>query len=57
MTFLPSVIRADFRGGFRIRITFNDLLEGTLGAPMHRGAPATRNISRHAYYPWPVLAP
>ena len=30
MTFLPCVIRADYRGGFRIRLTFNDLFEGTV---------------------------
>ncbi len=30
MTFLPSVIRAEYRGGFRIRLTFNDLSEGTV---------------------------
>jgi hypothetical protein len=30
MTFLPCVINADYRGGFRIRLTFNDLAEGTV---------------------------
>jgi hypothetical protein len=30
MTFLPSVIRADYRGGFRIHLTFNDLSERTV---------------------------
>ncbi len=30
MTFLPSVVRADYRGGFRIRLTFNDLTERTV---------------------------
>jgi hypothetical protein len=30
MTFLPSVVRADYRGGFRIHLTFNDNSEGTL---------------------------
>ena len=30
MTFLPSVVRADYRGGFRIHLTFNDLSEGTV---------------------------
>lgn len=30
MTFLPSVVRADYRGGFRIRLTFNDLSESTV---------------------------
>jgi hypothetical protein len=30
MTFLPSVIRAQYRGGFRIHLTFNDLSERTV---------------------------
>jgi hypothetical protein len=30
MTFLPCVISADYRGGFRIHLTFNDLSEGTV---------------------------
>lgn len=30
MTFLPSVIRAEHRGGFRIRLTFNDQSERTV---------------------------
>src|SRR5437667_12798103 len=30
MTFLPSVIRADYRSGFRIHLTFNDLSERTV---------------------------
>lgn len=28
MTFLPSVVRAEYRGGFRIHLTFNDTTEG-----------------------------
>ncbi len=30
MTFLPSVIRAKYRGGYRIRVTFNDNSEKTI---------------------------
>ena len=30
MTFLPCVISADYRGGFQIHLTFNDLSEGTV---------------------------
>jgi hypothetical protein len=30
MEFLPSVIRAEYEGGFRIHLTFNDSLQGTL---------------------------
>ena len=30
MEFLPSVIQASYRGGFRIHLAFNDLSEGTV---------------------------
>ena len=30
MTLLPSVIRAEYRGGFRIHVTFNDNSERTI---------------------------
>ncbi|HYM04918.1 MAG TPA: DUF2442 domain-containing protein, partial [Terriglobales bacterium] len=30
MTLLPSVIRAEYRGGFRIHVTFNDNSEKTI---------------------------
>ena len=30
MTFLPSVVRANDRGRFRIRLTFNDLSQRTI---------------------------
>jgi hypothetical protein len=30
MEFLPSVIRAKYEGGFRIHLTFNDNLQGTV---------------------------
>jgi hypothetical protein len=30
MTFLPSVVRAEYRGGFRIQLMFNDATEGTV---------------------------
>src|SRR5713226_8091425 len=30
MKVLPSVIRAEYRGGFRIRLTFNDSVERTI---------------------------
>lgn len=30
MTFLPSVIRAEYRGGYRIHLTFNDNSERTV---------------------------
>ena len=30
MTFLPSVIRAEHRGGYRIHVTFNDHSEDTI---------------------------
>jgi len=30
MTLLPSVVRAEYRGGFRIHVTFNDNSENTI---------------------------
>jgi hypothetical protein len=30
MDFLPSVIRAEYRGGYRIHVTFNDNTEKTI---------------------------
>ncbi len=30
MTFLPSVVRAEYRGAHRIRVVFNDGLSGTI---------------------------
>ena len=30
MSFLPSVIRAEYRGGYRIHVTFNDNSEKTI---------------------------
>ena len=30
MTFLPMVVRAEYRGGYRIRLVFNDGVEGTV---------------------------
>jgi hypothetical protein len=30
MTFLPSVVRAQYRGTYRIHVTFNDRSEGTI---------------------------
>jgi len=30
MTFLPLVIRAEYRGGYRIHVTFNDSSEKTI---------------------------
>jgi hypothetical protein len=30
MDFLPSVIRAKYDGGFRVHLTFNDNLQGTV---------------------------
>jgi len=30
MTFLPSVVQAEYRGGFRLRVVFNDGTENTI---------------------------
>ena len=52
MTFLPSVIKAEPRGGFRIHLTFNDGLEATvdfepwLVGPVFEPVRASRYFSR-----------
>jgi hypothetical protein len=50
MTFLPSVIRADFRGGFRIRLTFNDLLERTVDFRPWLEGPVFEALKDPAYF-------
>jgi hypothetical protein len=50
MTFLPSVIRADFRGGFRIRLTFNDFLERTVDFRPWLEGPVFEALKDPAYF-------
>jgi Protein of unknown function (DUF2442) len=50
MTFLPSVIRADYRGGFRIRVTFNDLSERTIDFRRWLDGPVFEALKDPAYF-------
>jgi hypothetical protein len=54
MTFLPSIIRADYRGGFRIRLTFNDLSEGTVDFRAWLDGPVFEALKKPVYFlAWP----
>ena len=50
MTFLPSVIRAEYRGGFRIRLTFNDLFERTVDFRPWLEGPVFEPLKDPAYF-------
>lgn len=50
MTFLPSVIRADYRGGFRIRLAFNDLSERTVDFRPWLQGPVFEALKDPAYF-------
>lgn len=50
MTFLPSVVRAGYRGGFRIHLTFNDLSEGTVDFRPWLQGPVFEALKEPAYF-------
>jgi len=50
MTFLPSVIRAEYRGEFRIHLTFNDLSERTVDFRPWLEGPIFEVIKDRAYF-------
>ena len=50
MTFLPSVVRADYRGGFRIHLTFNDLSERTVDFRRWLEGPVFEALKDPAYF-------
>ncbi|PYV16356.1 MAG: DUF2442 domain-containing protein [Acidobacteria bacterium] len=50
MTFLPSVIRADYRGGFRIRLTFNDQSGATLDFRPWLNGPVFEPLKDPSYF-------
>jgi hypothetical protein len=50
MTFLPSVVRAEYRGGFRIHLTFNDLSERTLDFRRWLQGPVFEALKDPAYF-------
>jgi hypothetical protein len=50
MTFLPSVVRAEYRGGFRIHLTFNDLSERTVDFRPWLHGPVFEALKDPAYF-------
>ncbi len=50
MRFLPSVIRAEHRGGFRIHLTFNDLSERTVDFRPWLEGPVFEPLKDPAYF-------
>jgi len=63
MQFLPAVIRAEFRGGYKIHLTFNDGFENTVDfsnwidgpifAPLEDGAYFQRFFVEGGTITWP----
>ena len=50
MTFLPSVVRAEYRGEFRIHLTFNDLCERTVDFRRWLQGPVFEALKDPAYF-------
>ena len=50
MTFLPSVIRAEYRGGHRIRVVFNDNSEKTIDFRPWLEGPVFEPLKDTAYF-------
>jgi hypothetical protein len=50
MDFLPSVIRAEYRGGYRIHLTFNDSSEGTVDFAQWLRGPVFEPLKDQAYF-------
>ena len=50
MTFLPSVIRAEYRGGHRIHMTFNDNSENTIDFRHWLEGPVFNPLKKPSYF-------
>jgi hypothetical protein len=50
VTLLPSVVRAEYRGGFRIHLTFNDLSERTVNFRRWLQGPVFEALKDPAYF-------
>ncbi len=50
MMFLPSVIRAEYRGGYRIHLAFNDLSERTVDFRRWLEGPIFEALNDLAYF-------
>ncbi len=50
MSFLPSVIRAEYRGGHRIHMTFNDNSEKTIDFRQWLEGPVFEPLKKPSYF-------
>src|SRR5881296_3722827 len=50
MTLLPSVIRAEYRGGFRIHVVFNDEVESTVDFEPWLEGPIFEPLKKTSYF-------
>ena len=50
MTFLPSVVRARYVGGFRIHLTFNDASEATVDFHQWLNGPVFEPLKSTTYF-------
>ena len=50
MSFLPSVIRAEYRGGHRIHMTFNDNSEKTIDFRQWQEGPVFEPLKNPSYF-------
>lgn len=50
MTFLPSVVRATYIGGFRIHLTFNDALDATVDFQQWLNGPVFELLKSTTYF-------
>jgi Protein of unknown function (DUF2442) len=50
MPFLPSVVRAEYRGGFRIHLAFNDASEGTVDFEAWLDGPVFEPLKNTPYF-------
>ena len=50
MSYLPAVVRAEHRGGFRIHVTFNDSSEGTLDFRQWLHGPIFEPLNDSGYF-------
>ena len=50
MTFLPTVIRAEYRGEYRIHLAFNDGMEKTIDFSSWLEGPIFEPLKDHGYF-------
>ncbi len=50
MNFLPTVVRAEYRGGHRIHVTFSDSTEGTIDFRQWLEGPVFEPLKESTYF-------